>query len=236
VAIYLTTVGFYHDHSDFGGGSDENSRTTIATTASPRMFLLWQWSLYGTALTSFHLLEFWITVLYNPTVASSDSFLVNHSTAYTAAALTSWLEFILRYWFVPTWNVSPAFVWMGWTVLVLAQGLRSTAMAVAGQSFNHHIQGRKADSHVLVTHSVYRWFRHPSYVGFFYWSISTQLVLGNIGNAVFYTVFSWSFFHRRIAYEEETLDAFFPTVYVEYANRTCSGIPFIYTHLGKRKD
>jgi protein-S-isoprenylcysteine O-methyltransferase len=200
------------------------------------MFLIWQWSLYGTALTSFHLLEFWITVLYNPQVASSDSFLVNHSTAYTAAALTSWLEFGLRFCLVPTWNVSQSVVWMGWTILVFAQWLRSTAMAVAGQSFNHHIQGRKADSHVLVTHSVYHWFRHPSYVGFFYWSISTQLVLGNIGNAVLYTVFSWSFFHRRIAYEEETLDTFFPTTYVEYASRTYSGIPFIYTHLGKRKD
>jgi protein-S-isoprenylcysteine O-methyltransferase len=225
-AIYLTC--FYTP-------SAVVASTTAAAIVSPRLLLLWQWSLYGTGLSTFHLLEFWITALYNPNVASSDSFLVNHSAAYTAAALTSWLEFMLRYVLAPKWNVSPVVVWFGWTVLVLAQALRSTAMAVAGPSFNHHIQGRKADTHVLVTRSVYRFLRHPSYVGFFYWSMATQIVLGNLFNAILYTVFSWSFFHCRIAYEEETLDAFFPNEYVDYANKTYSGIPFIYTHLVKQE-
>lgn len=230
IAVGLTYYLHWHRTTtdDEAREEDDGKRNTVD---SPRMLLLWQWSLYGTALTSFHLLEFWITALYNPHAASSDSFLVNHSVAYTAAALSSWVEFGLRLCFAPSWNVSPSIVWLGCAMLVVAQGLRSTAMAVAGQSFNHFIQRSKADTHILITHSVYRVFRHPSYVGFFYWSIATQIVLGNLLNVLFYTVFSWSFFHRRIAYEEESLQSFFPDEYAEYANRTYSGIPFITTQL-----
>lgn len=232
VAVGLTW--YLHWQSNAEEEDDDDSKQTT-TSSSPRLVLLWQWSLYGTALASFHLLEFWITAVYNPYAASSDSFLVNHSAAYTAAALSSWIEFSLRLWLAPTWNLSPNFVFFGCMTLMLAQALRSTAMAVAGQSFNHFIQRRKADTHILITHSVYRLFRHPSYVGFFYWSIGTQIVLGNIFNMLFYAVFSWSFFHRRIAYEEESLNGFFPDEYADYAHRTYSGIPFIYTQLVKTK-
>jgi hypothetical protein len=59
-----------------------------------RMQLLLQWSFYIVTLCIFHLLEFFVTALYNPTVTSSDSFLINHSIAYTAAALVRlfWLS------------------------------------------------------------------------------------------------------------------------------------------------
>lgn len=52
-----------------------------------RLQLLLQWCLYIVVLCTFHLLEFFVTAVYNPYVTSSDSFLINHSTAYTAAAL-----------------------------------------------------------------------------------------------------------------------------------------------------
>lgn len=52
-----------------------------------RVQLILQWSLYVVVLCTFHLLEFFATSFYNPYVTSSDSFLINHSIAYTAAAL-----------------------------------------------------------------------------------------------------------------------------------------------------
>ena len=33
----------------------------------------------------------------------------------------------------------------------------------------------REDGHYLVKSGVYAWFRHPSYVGWFYWSIATQV-------------------------------------------------------------
>lgn len=60
-----------------------------------RMQLILQWSCYVVFLSTFHLLEFFITALYNPYVTSADSFLVNHSIAYTTAALVRGLPLVL---------------------------------------------------------------------------------------------------------------------------------------------
>ncbi len=43
-----------------------------------------------------------------------------------------------------------------------------------------------------------RWFRHPSYAGFFYWALGTQLVLQNPVSFSFFLVVLWRFFHSRI--------------------------------------
>jgi protein-S-isoprenylcysteine O-methyltransferase len=48
-------------------------------------------------------------------------------------------------------------------------------MFTAGSNFNHVVQSEKSDTHTLVTSGVYAWCRHPSYVGWFYWSIGTQV-------------------------------------------------------------
>ena len=53
--------------------------------------------------------------------------------------------------------------------------LRKGAMITAKTNFNHYVQHVKHDGHQLVTCGVYRWMRHPSYVGWFYWSIGTQV-------------------------------------------------------------
>lgn len=196
-----------------------------------RLWLLWQWSAYASSLCLFHLLEFWTTALFNSSQVSADSFLVNHSTAYTAAALISWTEFALRFLLVPVdWPclIPPWLSVAGYAVALLAQALRSAAMITAGRSFHHTIQTQKRSSHVLVTHGVYRVFRHPSYVGFFYWSIASQLVLGNVISTVGYTITAWNFFLRRIAFEEESLHQLFPgDEYLSYARNTYMGIPFL---------
>ena len=195
-----------------------------------RLILLWQWSAYVVALCTFHLAEFFVTVQYNPSVASADSFLVNHSTAYTAAAFSSWMEFWIRWVFFPRFSCSIV-TWVGLVGVLVAQTIRSVAMATAGESFNHYIQTSKKDTHVLITHGIYRYLRHPSYVGFYYWSIATQLLLGNGVHAVCYTVVTWGFFQKRIAYEEESLNQFFPDQYPPYVARSYTGIPFLFTQI-----
>lgn len=189
-----------------------------------------------TSITIFHLLEFFVTAIWNATMADADSFLVNHSLSYTAAFLASCAEFWVRWILYPSiWKMSNttwpttamALPWIGLVLVIQFQTIRSLAMATAGESFNHIIQLQKKHNHVLVTHGIYSILRHPSYVGFFYWSISLQLVLGNILNAVAFAVLSWGFFNRRIPYEEETLCQLFPNEYPAYVARTWMGLPFI---------
>ena len=71
-------------------------------------------------------------------------------------------------------------------------------MIHAGSNFNHLIQSKKKQGHVLVTGGIYKHLRHPSYFGFFWWGLGTQVVLGNTVCLVGYAVVLWRFFRRRI--------------------------------------
>ena len=56
---------------------------------------------YLTFLAFFHWSEYVATAATNPANLSTDSFLLNHSPAYHAAALLSWFEYFLELHFVP---------------------------------------------------------------------------------------------------------------------------------------
>jgi protein-S-isoprenylcysteine O-methyltransferase len=191
-----------------------------------RLQLLWQWSFYVICMCTFHLLEFFLTAFYNPFVATADSFLVNHSQTYTLAALLSWTEFFTRLVCFPKLN-SVGVCLFGVFIAVISQTIRSSAMVTCGLSFNHLIQREKKDNHVLITHGVYKYLRHPSYFGFYYWCVGMQLVLNNYLSASLFAIASCMFFRRRIPYEEESLLHHFPNEYADYAKRTWVGIPFV---------
>ena len=101
---------------------------------------------------------------------STDSFLLNHSTAYHAAALASWAEFFLEAYYLP-WI--KAWLWplfyLGLLVCLVGEVLRKLAMVHAGRSFNHIVQEEMDEKHKLITDGVFGIVRHPSYVGWFYW-------------------------------------------------------------------
>ena len=86
------------------------------------------------------------------------------------------------------------------TVLVAGQAFRALAM-VHANSFSHIVKAVKHDDHTLVTTGVYAYSRHPSYVGFFYWAIATQLLLGNIVSTLAFVFVLNRFFTARIESE-----------------------------------
>eukprot|EP00984_Skeletonema_dohrnii_P038277 scaffold41324_cov216-Skeletonema_dohrnii-CCMP3373.AAC.1 len=53
-----------------------------------------QWTVYSIFLCLFHLGEYFSTCIYNPSVTTSDSFMINQSKAYTAAALYTYLHVV----------------------------------------------------------------------------------------------------------------------------------------------
>lgn len=87
---------------------------------------------------------------------------------------------------------------IGLFLMALGQAVRSLAMAQAGSNFNHTVQVERKEDHTLVMHGVYAVLRHPSYFGFFWWGIGTQLVLGNVVSLLGYAVVLWKFFSHRI--------------------------------------
>ena len=112
-------------------------------------------------------------------------------------------------------------------MLVVGQTSRTTAMAHAGSNFNHLVQSKKKEGHELVTDGIYAWLRHPSYFGFFWWGLGTQVVLGNGICLVAYAIALWRFFRHRIEKEEHFLIHFFGYDYIRYRESTRIGIPFL---------
>lgn len=197
---------------------------------------LWRLPFFFAALSTFHFLEFWSTARYNTPAANVDAFLLTANwPAYAIAHASATIECFLTNYFFPgrSWapaflgNTTPLLITLGLVMVGVGQLVRTAAMVQCGESFNHIVQQQKKSSHFLVTHGVYALFRHPSYFGFFWWSLGTQLVLGNVFCGVGYAVVVWKFFAGRIPHEEKFLVGFFGGEYVEYRRRVGTWIPFI---------
>ncbi|KAH3686584.1 hypothetical protein WICPIJ_002428 [Wickerhamomyces pijperi] len=185
-------------------------------------------SLYICALSIFHFLEFYITAKYNPRKVHKESFIINNGSAYTLAHTFAILECVVEYRFFP--ELKKRFFWfkvVGFSLTVIGQIVRTIAMRTAGQSFSHMIVTKREDFHELVTEGIYKNLRHPSYTGFFWWAIGTQMLLLNPISIVGFVFVLWNFFNDRIRYEEKLLIGFFGDDYVNYRARTVTLIPFI---------
>ncbi|CUS09885.1 unnamed protein product [Tuber aestivum] len=193
-----------------------------------------QLPLFVTALSLFHFLEFWTTAEYNTRKAKVSSYLLtNNGMAYNLAHTAAFTEGLLE-WLV--WGRGEGWkgewasgrLWIVGVVLILGgQVARSLAMVHAGTNFSHLVAYRKEEGHVLVKSGIFRYLRHPSYFGFFWWGLGTQIMLGNPVCFVGYTLVLWKFFSHRIRGEEELLVEFFEDEYLEYRARTRTFIPFI---------
>ncbi|XP_061423983.1 protein-S-isoprenylcysteine O-methyltransferase isoform X1 [Lethenteron reissneri] len=182
---------------------------------------------YVCSLSFFHYSEYLVTALINPRSLNLDSFLLNHSLEYKLAAVASWVEFTLEMLLFPGLKDVRWLSVAGLAMVVGGEALRKAAMLTAGSNFSHIVQSERSESHQLVTRGVYAFSRHPSYVGWFYWSIGTQIILCNPLCLVGYTVASWRFFRERIEDEELTLLNFFGEQYMDYKTNVPTRLPFI---------
>lgn len=195
---------------------------------SPELPGIWPFGTYLTILSVFHFLEYAVTGITNPSNLSTDSFLLNHSLQYWIAACASWIEYFVEFYFLPDGIKDVTSVVMcGVVISIVGDILRKMAMFHAGNSFCHIVQSSKREDHELVTSGVFSYVRHPSYVGWFLWSLGTQVVLLNPICFVLYTGVTWTFFNERIYAEEYLLLRFFGNAYSDYQAKVPAGIPFI---------
>ncbi|GLV38750.1 uncharacterized protein CBL_05749 [Carabus blaptoides fortunei] len=156
--------------------------------------------IYMTVMATFHYSEFFTIALANPNSLSVDSFVINHSPQYTVAAISSWFEFALESYFFPNMKTCYVVSSLGLVICIIGELMRKGAMLTASSNFNHLVQSVKAEGHVLVTDGIYRFCRHPSYVGWFYWAIGTQIILINPFCIIAYTLVIYRL-HRYDKYE-----------------------------------
>lgn len=191
---------------------------------------LWQLLLVTAITCVYHLAEFLLTAMNHPGDVNTENFLVYYSFDYRFFRLLYHLEFFAwHYFYQPDHLSTLSFVMSGIGLLgvIVGQVLRTLAMYHCGVSFTHVIQQEKAESHVLVTTGVYKYIRHPSYLGWGIWACSVQLVLGNWLCLALSVVMVSAFFKDRIAAEEKTLVEFFGQKFIDYRRRTPTYIPGI---------
>jgi protein-S-isoprenylcysteine O-methyltransferase len=199
----------------------------ISTTITLYLLLvsphpLWRVPFFLSSLALFHFLEYWITAQYNTRYASISAYLLSsNGWQYNAAHSSAVAECLLSHTLGPRdgytsltasvngikWQVI-----LGIALMVIGQTIRTLAMKQAGTNFNHTVQVERQEGHTLVRHGVYAVLRHPSYFGFFWWGMGTQLVLGNVVCFVGFVAVLWNFFYNRIKRE-----CFLPSV----AGRDC---------------
>ncbi|KAI7154565.1 prenyl cysteine carboxyl methyltransferase-like protein Ste14 [Hortaea werneckii] len=206
---------------------------TISATAwlANEGYTIWRLSAFFFCLSIFHFLEFYTTATYNAPHCRAESFLIfsngwHYNTAHALATLEITISSIFPQ-YQSALVYPPYTIAVGFLLVFAAQVVRSVAMATAGTNFNHTpVQTRKED-HELVTQGIYSWLRHPSYFGFFWWALGTQVLVGNKVCLIGYLIVLWWFFYRRIIAEESTLVKFFGEDYEKFRKRTPTGIPFI---------
>ncbi|KAI1007768.1 hypothetical protein K3495_g464 [Podosphaera aphanis] len=191
---------------------------------------IWRVPFFLSTLSFFHFLEFWTTARANANAAKISSFLLtSNGAAYNIAHSCALLEMIVTHFYFAHTLLIPwaqnLRVCLGLLFIIIGQSTRTAAMLTAGPSFSHLVVNHKHDSHILIKHGIYRFLRHPSYLGFFWWGIGTQLICGNTISLIGYGVVLYWFFKTRIAGEEKLLVKFFGQEYVDYSKRTIVGIP-----------
>ncbi|KAF8339176.1 Isoprenylcysteine carboxyl methyltransferase family-domain-containing protein [Cantharellus anzutake] len=189
-----------------------------------------RWSLLGfffAAWAAFHWGEYAVTAGWNRKRCSVDSFLLENGREYHIAHGAAVIEFILTMLLAPGCKRHTIISYFGILLTLFGQWLRSASMIHAASNFSHQVATRKEETHRLVTDGVYAYFRHPSYAGFFYWSLGTQMALQNPIAFTGYAMVTWRFFNHRIRVEERYLLKFFGKEYEEYSGSIWSGIPFI---------
>lgn len=138
----------------------------ILWNAPSRLFFI-----YLVFLSFFHFSEYMMTAIYNSHRLTLDSFLLNHSMEYQIAAVSSWIEFLVESYFFPSFKSMLLFNSIGFLFCFIGEILRKSAMITAKSNFSHIVQSSHNTGHKLVKSGIYAWTRHPSYVGWFVWSI-----------------------------------------------------------------
>ena len=224
---------------------NKSSLSSIISCLSP-------FSLYTFNSCIFYTMEYLWAAIFHPKDVSFNSFMLyNHSNEFHIALCISTMEYLIEKLLFPNIKRMNKISLYGLGIVIIGQIIRTAAQFTAGINFTHQIAYYKKKNHELIKYGVYKYLRHPSYFGFFYWSIGTQLLLNNPMSTVIYTFASWSFFADRIPfsysyklscfiffyhllllyiinrYEEEQLIKFFGDDYRQYRKQTIIGIPFI---------
>ena len=132
--------------------------------------------IYVISLSVYHLFEYLFVFLYHPAEVKFASFLFTHSREYTYAIALSFFDTFAGHLLFS--DLKDSYIGrigslIGLAAVITGHYFRIAAFFTAKSNFHHLIRYSKDMRHVLVTHGVYSFSRHPSYFGWSVWAVGT---------------------------------------------------------------
>lgn len=129
------------------------------------------------------------------------------------------------FWLGPSLSFSGGMRFSGLLMMLCGLTLRALSMVALGKRYTMAVAIR--DGHKIVTNGLYRYIRHPGYLGMFLFLLGSVLFFASSWGLVAYMIWGIGQLYR-IRIEEKVLGNFFGNFYIEYQKRSKRLIPFIY--------
>jgi protein-S-isoprenylcysteine O-methyltransferase len=183
--------------------------------------------LYLITLCIYHYTEFFSELLFHFKDLQKDAFLVYQNKNWVISTTSSFVEYFIEIFIFPKLKSIKILFILGLIITVIGQYFRIAALFTGKSNFTHKIQLTKRKTHVLVKHGIYSICRHPSYFGFFIWSVGIEIMCVNPLCIIAFTYILFKFFKNRIEVEEKYLIKFFGMEYIKYKREVGILMPFI---------
>ena len=178
--------------------------------------IYYQFFCYLITLCIYHYTEFFSELLFHFQDLQKDAFLIYQNKNWVISTSASFIETLLgTYFFHKYKNIKILFI-LGLLMTIVGQYFRIAALFTGKSNFTHKIQIKKRKNHVLVKYGIYKICRHPSYFGFFIWSVGIEIMCVNPICTIAFTYILFLFFKNRTEFEEEYLIRFFGMEYIKY--------------------
>lgn len=189
--------------------------------------IYYQFFCYLITLCIYHYTEFFSELLFHFQDIQKDAFLIYQNIRWVISTSASFMESLVgTYYFSEYKNIKILFI-LGLLMTIIGQYFRIAALFTGKSNFTHKIQLKKRKNHTLVKYGVYRICRHPSYFGFFLWSVGIEIMCVNPLCTIAFSIILFKFFKQRIEFEEEYLIRFFGMEYIKYRREVSCLMPFI---------
>ena len=183
--------------------------------------------LYFITLCIYHYTEFFSVLLYHFEKLNCEYFLIDQSISWIIATIVSFAETILETHYFNKYKKIKFFFIIGLIMTIIGQIFRIAGIFTGKKNFTHRISYEKEKEHKLVTHGIFSISRHPSYFGFYLWSVGIEIMCCNPICTIAFIFILFLFFKKRILVEEKLLIRFFGKEYLDYKKKVGILIPFI---------
>jgi protein-S-isoprenylcysteine O-methyltransferase Ste14 len=122
-------------------------------------------------------------------------------------------------------SINRVLIWVGICMVLLGIAIRFVAIITLKKNFSGRLRIR--EDHTLIKIGIYRWVRHPAYLGAIVLFLGFPVMLSSVfGFLVMFLIVPLIL--HRIRLEERMLIERFGSEYEEYTRRSKKLVPFVY--------